>query len=186
MEDPSPHDLATNDHRMADPNASGSSAAPSFSPAEADHHTGGDKSGPNKLHVPAASSTSAKDLMTRINNRKALAQRRNIPVLRPAPALENEEDGGDERSSGEDDDEEVVSPKGKGKSKLNLDSFQDMIIGAVRQAIVEYAPEIGMSISTTPKQTRVSSQRAAISAERKTHSQPAKTRISVSINLQYS
>ncbi|KJA13546.1 hypothetical protein HYPSUDRAFT_59840 [Hypholoma sublateritium FD-334 SS-4] len=176
---PSPHDLATNDQRMADLTEPGPSVALSFPPAEADHQTtGGDKSSPDTPHVPAASSTSAKDLMTRINNRKALAQRRNIPVLRRAPAVENEEDGGDEHSSSEDDDEEDASPKGKGRGKLNLDNFQDIIIGAVRQAIVEYAPEIGISISTTPKETRVSSQRAAISAERKTHSQPVKTRIS--------
>ncbi len=34
---------------------------------------------------------------------------------------------------------------------MNLDNFQDMIVGAVRQAIVQYAPEIGISITSTPK-----------------------------------
>ncbi len=171
---------------MTDLNEPGPSASSSSlpTPTGADHHmTGPDESGSNEPSIHMTSTSSAKEVMTRIKNKKALAQRRNMPVLRHAPALENEGDAGDELSA-DDDDVEDVPPKDKGKGKINLDNFQDIIIGAVRQAIVEYAPEIGISMTSTPKQTRVSSQRTAIAAERMTHSQPAKTRISVSTDYQ--
>lgn len=189
MESHLPHHSATNDHCMTDLNEPGSSAPSSFlpTPTGSDRHMAGpNETDSNTPNIHTTSTTSAKDLMTRIKNKKALAQRRNIPVLRPAPALENEGDAGDDELSDDDDDaEEDASPKGKGKGKIDFDNFQEMIIGAVRQAIVDYSPEIGISITSTPKQTRVSSQRVAIAAERKTHSQPAKTRISVSISHQY-
>ncbi len=71
-----------------------------------------DESGSNKPNIPTTSTPSARELMTRIRNKKALAQRRNIPVLRPAPALENEEDGGDELDA-DDDDAEKCPPKAR-------------------------------------------------------------------------
>ncbi len=144
-----------------------------------------DKSSSNKPSDQTRTSTSGKDLIARINQRKALAQRRNVPILRAAPAVENEEDAGDEGGGDdEDEDDEEALPKGKGK--IDFGNFQDVIIGAVRKAMVELGPEIGMSIATTPKKTRVSSQRAAISMERNAYSKPVQNRISVSINEQQS
>lgn len=186
IESHSTHHPAANDHRMTDLNEPGTSTPSPFlpTPPGADHHmTDVNETGSNKRKINTTSNTSAKDLMTRIKNKKALAQRRNIPILRPAPALENEGDAGDDELSDGDDDVEEDA-KGKGKGKIDFANFQEMIIGAVRQAIVDYSPEIGISMTSTSKQTRVSSQRAAIAAERKTHSQPARTRISVSINHQ--
>ncbi len=171
------------------PPSSSSDPSASSGPPTSSHPSSGkddmmelDETNPS---IHTTSTTSAKDMMARIAHKKALAQTRNIPVLRRAPAVENEDEAGDELDEqGDDDDgggdEEYASPKGKGKGKINLDNFEDVIIGAVRQAISAYAPEIGISINTTPKQTQVSSQRAAVAAERNTHSQAAKTRISVS------
>ncbi len=92
------------------------------------------------------------------------------------------EEGGKGKGEGEGKSKDADADKRDSKNMFAR--LEGLIAGAVRQAVADLAPDLGMTMTPTPpaKKSRQSLKNEAVIAEAKNHTKEVKKGISVSIN----